>query len=202
MTIEGSGAPFDEDAAFQLLSRLSREIKSYNQGKRSATPEAILKMVNELKRKFANSETTRSATNHFRAWFTGRVPERASESMRSGGQLLRDWEDAEDRSYEYIKEWQCRQARETIESFLTAREAVLDQADLDHYKKKVEQALDRIDLLAEGIYLVRQRIASHLEKHKCYAQAIKVYQQVFDKFGIVLYSRKAQEEIDKLKRKK
>ncbi len=199
MTIEGSGAPFDEEAAFQLLSRLSREIKSYNQGNRSATPEAILKMVNELKRKFANSEATRSATNHFRAWFTGRVPERASESMRSGGQ---DWQDTEDRSHEYMKEWQCRQARETIENFLTAREAVLDQADIDHYKKGVAQALERIDQVADGIYRARHLIARRLERAGRYDQAIKVYQEVIDKFGIDLYSRKAQEEINKLKRKK
>ena len=101
-----------------------------------------------------------------------------------------------------MKKWQFRQARETIEVFLSAREAVLDEADLEFYKNKVEEALRRIDLQADGIYRKQQRLAWNLEKKKRWDQAIAAYQQVIDKFGIDAYIRKAQEEINKLKSKK
>ncbi|MCZ6787395.1 MAG: hypothetical protein O7E54_09550, partial [Planctomycetota bacterium] len=192
----------DEEAARTVLSKVSRKIKAYNAGKRSHTPEDILKLVNTLKTKYPATESAKLASARYRAWFAGRVPDRASDVMRSSGQLLRDWQEAEDRSHEYVKKWEFRQARETIEIFLTAREAVLDQADLDKYREKVEQALGRVDSLADGRYRAQQRIAWNLEKKKRFDQAVKVYQEIIDKFGIDLYRRKAQEEINKIKGKR
>ncbi len=185
-----------------VLSKLSRKIKAYNQGKMRALPEDILKLVREMKQKYPGTEATKAAKSKYRAWFAERVPQRASDLLRSSPQLLKDWHDAEARAYEYVKQWKFREARETIEIFLTAREAVLDQADVANYRAKVQKALERTDLQADGIYRARQRVAWNLEKNKRYDQAIKVYQEVIDKFGIDVYQRKAQEEINKLLTKK
>jgi hypothetical protein len=188
-----------EEGARKVLSDLSRRIKAYDHGKSSATPEKILALVGKLKKDFASTEATQMAREKYRAWFAGKVPERASDLLAGGGQLLKDWQAAEEASYEYVKKWQFREARETIEVFLTAREAVLDPDELDKYKGKVNERLRAIDLRMDGVYRDRAKIAHKLERNKRYDDAVRVYQEIIDKFGIDSYVRKAQEEINRLK---
>jgi pSer/pThr/pTyr-binding forkhead associated (FHA) protein len=191
----------DEDAAKLVPPKLSRKCKDYNARKQRTQAEDIVKLVDTIKRKYPNTEAAQMAKKKYPAWFAGKVPQRASDLLRSGGRLLKDWQEAEDRSYEYVKEWKFREARETIEVFLTAREAILDASDVEYYKKKVDEALRRIDMRADSIFNARRKIAWDHEKKKRYKEAIAVYREIILKFGIDHYVRKAQDEINKIESK-
>ena len=191
-----------ETEARKVLSDLGRKVKAYNQGKQRAQAEDILKLVQTLKTKYPSTPSAKAAMKQYRAWFAGKVPERASDILASGGQLLRDWQETEEKSEEYVKQWRFLEARETIQVFLSAREAVLSGAELEKYRAKVAERLRGIDQMADSNFQgVRRRAWDH-EKKKRYDAAIKAYQEVIDKFGIDSYIRRAQAEINKLKAKK
>ena len=70
---------------------------------------------------------------------------------------------------------------------------------LEDLQVERDQRLRAIDQSAEGIYYARERVARELIKNKRYDQAIAVYQEVVEKFGLDQYVRKAQGEIEKIK---
>jgi len=188
-----------EQAANTLLSKLSRKIKSYHAGKTRGDPAEIFKMVERMKTEFAATTATANARKEFPAWFAGKRPERGINLLRSGSELRKDWDEVVRTSYDYEKEWRFREARETIERFLTQREAVLDADEVEHYRKLTDEKLHRLNLSMDGIYRAQERRSFDLIKKKRYDQAIALFQKVVDKFGIDLYMRKAQAEIQKLK---
>ena len=110
------------------------------------------------------------------------------------GQPAREWQDAEDRASEFMRQWRFREAREAIEVFLTAHEA--------EHKQKATEALQQIALVADAVYRARRVIARDCEKKKFWDGAIRVYQGIIDKFGLDDYARKAQEEINRIKGKR
>jgi len=185
-----------ELAARGVFSDLARKIKAYHAGKQSATPEEILALVEELKTKYPDTEKTADARREWAAWFAGKVPQRASELLAGGGRLDKDWEAAVAAADEFRKEWRFREARETLERFVTAREAVLDPEELERYRELRDRQIQAIDRLAESIYRGREQEANRLLKEKRYDQAIAIYREVIEKFGIDFYMRKAQQEID------
>ena len=191
-----------QQAASTVLSKLARRIRAYHAGKQSATPEIILELVERMKTKYPDTQATEDARRMWPAWFAGRVPQRATELLRSSGKLGKDWDAAVARAEQFRKEQLFREARETIERFVTAREAVLDQADLERYQRMRDDQLDKLDRLAESVYRGQEQRARRLLKNKRYDQAIGVYQKIIEKFGIDYYVRRAQAEIDKIEKLK
>jgi hypothetical protein len=187
-----------QQLATQIVSKLTRRIRAYDAGVESARPEDILKLVERLKTEFADTEATKQVREMYRAWFAGKVPQRASDFLASGSKLRKDWEETLARAAEYEKDWRFREARETVVRFLTSREAILEAADLEEYRRLRDERLRGIDLKAQGIYYAQERRAGDLAKSKRYDQAIRLYQKVIDNFGIDLYVRKAATEIRKL----
>lgn len=186
------------EAARHVLSKLSRRIRSYHHGAQSVTPEEILKLVEELKTTYAGTESAELARKTFPAWFKGAVPQRAVDRLGSDTKIRRDWDEATARAQEYMKEWRFREARETIERFVSARAAVLDEAELEFYRRERDVFLRSVDQRAEGIYYAQERRARDLIKNKRYDQAVQLYKRVIERFGIDMYVRKAQAEIEKI----
>ncbi|MHC4549024.1 MAG: FHA domain-containing protein [Planctomycetota bacterium] len=190
-----------EQEAKKILSKLGRRIKAYHAGK-SVEPEQILELVERLKTEFAGTEAAADARKEWRAWFAGRVPQRAVERLASESRLRKDWTDAVARADAFRKEWRFREARETIERYVAAREAILGPQELEYYQGLRDQQLDNIDRLAASVYGGREGAARRLLKNKRYDAAIEVYQEVVEKFGIDYYVRKAQAEIGKIQQLK
>ena len=186
------------ELAHTILSRLSRKVKAFNAGKQSATATDILKLIETLKTKYPDTENAARAKKTFDVWWDGKVPQRASDLLASGGRLRKDWRETIKRAREYEKKENFREARETIERFVTARESVLDREDLEYSREQRDENFHRIDLLADSYFRGRQGRAETLIKQKRYDRAIKIYQEIIEKFGIDVYVRKAQLEIQKI----
>lgn len=187
--------------ARKIVSRLGLKVRWYHMGKTQTTsPEEILQLVERLKTEYADTEATEQARRQYPRWFKGQVPPRATDIVSSGGKLKKDWKETVARAEEYRKAWQFREARETIEAFLTTREAILDETDRDYYRGEVERQLGVIDGLADSIYRGRERLCRDLVKNRRYDEAIKRMQEVVEKFGIDLYVRKAQAKIQEYKK--
>jgi pSer/pThr/pTyr-binding forkhead associated (FHA) protein len=192
-----------EQEASRILSRLGLKIRGYHMGKTQTTsPEEILQLVERLKTEYADTEKTELARRQYPLWFKGQVPPRASDIVSSGGKLRKDWKETVARADEYRKAWQFREARETIQAFITTREAILDETDRAYYKAEVERQLGVIDGLADSIYRGRERLCRDLVKNRRYDEAIKRMQEVVEKYGIDLYVRKAQAKIEEYKKLK
>jgi len=192
----------NELAARKLHTRLGLKIRSCDRGGMGTRPEDILKIVERMKTEFAATEQTRLAKEEYPAWFAGKVPQRASEYLASGGQLKRDWDQALLDSKEWEKDWRFREAREAIERFLSVREAVLAADELEYYRGKADQQLSRLDLAADGIYRAQERRSWDLLKNRRYDEAILLFKAVIEKFGLDAYVRKAQAEIRKIEEQK
>jgi hypothetical protein len=186
-----------EVLARTVHSDLSRKVRSYHRGAPTATPEEILALVEKLKTEYAGTDQTALARKEFEVWFRGIVPERAITLMGTDAELQREWEATLERATEYQKDWRFREARETVDRFFSTR--VLDEEQLDVFRAERDQRMRAIDQSAESIYYARERVARDLIKNKRYDQAITVWQEVVEKFGIEQYVRKAQAEIEKIK---
>jgi len=185
-----------EQRARKIVSKLGNKILTYHRG--GSDPKEILALVEELKTTYAATEAAAGARDEWPAWFMGNVPERGVDRLAGGTQLERDWQKAKEAADGYRKEWRFREARETITRFITAREAVLDADTLAEYRRLQESYLDTIDRLAASVFSGRQNHARRLIKNKRYDQAIEVYREVMEKFGIDEYVRRAQAEIVKI----
>jgi hypothetical protein len=190
-----------EQGALKVLSKLGRRIKAYHAGK-DVQPEQILELVERLKTEFAGTEHAATARKEWRSWFAGRVPRRAVDLLTSGSRKRKDWEEAVERADAFRKEWRFREARETIDRYITVRESILDDEDLAYYKGLRDQQLEIVDRLAASVYEGRASAARRLVKNKRFDAAIQIYQEVADKFGIDYYVRKAQAEIEKINAQK
>ncbi|MHC4972446.1 MAG: FHA domain-containing protein [Planctomycetota bacterium] len=190
-----------ESGALRVFSKLARRIKAYHAGK-DVQPEQILELVEQMKTEYAGTEQAANARKEWRSWFAGRVPRRAVDLLTSGSRKRKDWEEAVERADAFRKEWRFREARETIDRYITVRESILDDEDLAYYKSLRDQQLDIIDRLAASVYEGRASAARRLIKNKRFDAAIAVYQEVVDKFGIDYYVRKAQAEIQKIQAQK
>lgn len=188
-----------EVLARKVHSDLSRRVRSYHRGAESVTAEDVLKLVQKLKTDYAGTDQTALAEREFEVWFKGIVPERAINLMGTDSKLQKDWEETLERYDEYRKEWRFREARETVERFLATRGAVLDADQLERYRAERDQRLRAIEQSAQGIYEARAQVARDLVKNKRYDQAINVFQEIVDKFGLDQYIRKAQAEIEKIR---
>jgi hypothetical protein len=186
----------------RILSRLGLLIRSYNAGHTEIGAEQILALMQRLKSEYAGTEAAEDARKAYPAWYAGKVPQRASSLLNEGGQLAVDWGLTLDRSDKFRKEWHFREARETIERFVTEREAILDAEDLGRYRELRDQELEKIDRLADSIYRGREALAQKMLVNKRYDDAIALYREVIEKFGIDAYARKAQAEIDKIQKLK
>jgi pSer/pThr/pTyr-binding forkhead associated (FHA) protein len=186
-----------EQGALKVVSKLGRRIKAYHAGK-DVQPEQILELVEQLKTEYAGTEKAAEARKLWRSWFSGRVPRRAVDLLTSGSRKREDWEEAVARADAFRKEWRFREARETIDRYITVRESIFNDEDLAYYKELRDQQLDIIDRLAASVYEGRASVARRLVKNKRFDAAIQVYQEVVDKFGIDFYVRKAQAEIEKI----
>jgi len=191
-----------EEEAKRLVSKLGIYVLSYNQGHEEIQPEQILAIVERLKTDYAATDMTQEARRQWPAWFAGRVPERASNLLAGSGRLSKDWEETLRRADEFRKEMHFREARETIERFVTEREAVLEAADLRAYQEARDRELDKLDKLADSIYRGREATARRLLTNKRYDEAIAVYREVIEKFGLDYYARKAQAEIEKIEKER
>ena len=186
-----------ERGALKVVSKLGRRIKAYHAGK-DVQPEQILELVEQLKTEYAGTKQAAEARKLWRSWFANRVPRRAVDLLTSGSRKRKDWEEAVERAGAFRKEWRFREARETIDRYITVRESILEAEDLAYYKELRDQQLDIIDHLAASVYEGRASAARRLVKNKRIDAAILIYQEVVDKFGIDFYVRKAQAEIQKL----
>jgi hypothetical protein len=187
-----------EQEANRVLSRLGLLLRSYNTGHVEVGPEQIRPLVERLKTEFAATEAAAWARREYPAWFAGRVPQRATELLAGGGAADKAWEGALERSAEFRKEMRFREARETIERFVTEREAVLAAEELRSYERRRDEELEKIDALAESVYRGREGVAQRLLVNKKYDEAIAVYAEVIEKFGIDTFARRAQAEIAKI----
>lgn len=190
-----------EQGALRVFSKLARRIKAYHAGK-DVQPEQILELVEQMKTEYAGTEQAATARKEWRSWFAGRVPRRAVDLLTSGSRKRKDWEEAVERADAFRKEWRFREARETIDRYITVRESILEDEDLAYYKELRDQQLAIIDKLAASVYEGRASAARRLAKNKRFDAAIAVYQEVVDKFGIDYYVRKAQAEIQKIEAQK
>jgi hypothetical protein len=186
----------------RILSRLGILILSYNRGHAEVGPEQILPLMQRLKTDYAGTEAAENARVSYPAWYAGKVPQRASSLLNEGGQLGADWQAALERSDRFRKEWHFREAKETIERFVTEREAILDASELGRYQQLRDEELDKIDRLAESIYRGRDALVQKLLVNKRFDDAIALYREVIEKFGIDSYARKAQAEIEKIQKLK
>ncbi len=189
--------------ANRILYELGRDIDGYHWGYQTKTAEGILAMVQRLKTEYADTEASRQARKLYPAWFEGRVPERGSEMSGGGSPEQRrfetEWKDALRRSKEFEQEWRFREARETLERFLSAREAVMtDDATVDKYRRLLKEELARLDLSASGRFAMEERRAWEMQKLNKHDDAIAVMRKIIERFGIDQYARRAQEEIGKI----
>ncbi|MGQ0613799.1 MAG: FHA domain-containing protein [Planctomycetaceae bacterium] len=187
----------------RILYELGRDIDGYHWGYPSKTAEGILALVQRLKTEYADTEASRQARKLYPAWFEGRVPERGSETSGGGSPEQRrfetEWRDALRRSREFEQEWRFREARETLERFLSAREAVMtDDATVDTYRRLLKEELSRLDLAAGGRFAMEERRAWEMQKLNKHDDAIAVFRKIIERFGIDQYARRAQEEIGKI----
>jgi pSer/pThr/pTyr-binding forkhead associated (FHA) protein len=187
------------EAAATLVSKLTRRIGAYHSGKEKATARSILELCERLKTEYANTEGTKSARELYPAWFAGKVPKRAADLIGTGDQLQNDWNEALAKALDYEKEWRFREARETVLRFVSAREPIMSSRDLQRFKRERDQKLAAINLKADGIYRAQERRAGALAKSKKYDQAVAIYRRVIETFGLDIYVRKSQAEIDRLK---
>jgi len=187
------------EAAATLVSKLTRRIGAYHYGKEKATARGILELCERLKTEYANTEGTKKARELYPAWFAGKVPKRAADLLGAGDQLEIDWNTAQAKALEYQKEWRFREAKETVIRFVSAREPIMSARDLQRYQRELDAKLGAIDLYADGIYRAQERRAGALAKSKSYDQAIAIYRKVIETFGLDIYVRKSQAEIDRLK---
>jgi len=187
----------------EIYGKVQILILSYNRGHTlESGPDKILPLMKQLREKYAGTEWSEAARKEYPAWFAGRVPQPASELLAGGGRLSKDWSDALERSEAYRKEWAFREAKETVQRFVTEREAILGAGDLATYQQLRDDELLKIDRLAESIYRGREAEAERLLKIKRYDEAIAVYQKVVEKFGIDAWVRKAQGEISRIQKLK
>ncbi|MEM8885639.1 MAG: FHA domain-containing protein [Planctomycetota bacterium] len=192
-----------ERASLQLLSRMSRKIANYDRGG-SASPDEILKMMNQLKTEYAGTENEERAAQTFPEWYAGNVPEPAVDRRNPMRKLKRDWEEVCAQADEYRKKENFREARETLERFVRVRETTLDEFDLQWLRGQLRNRVGNIERLASTYYSSTERRARDLIKKKRWGQATDLYRKVIANYGIDKYVRKAKEaiaEIEELKRK-
>jgi hypothetical protein len=188
------------EEAKKIVARLGMLIRSYNVGQTKA--DEILPLVKQLREKYADTEIAQSIKKDYPAWWAGKTPQPASELLAGGSRLEKDWEAAVARSEEYRKENAFREAKETIERFVSEREAILGAGDLATYEQLRDDELLKIDNLAESVFRGRQAEAERLLKNKRYDQAIAAYREVVEKFGLDVWVRRAQAEISKIEQMK
>lgn len=189
-----------EQEARKIYSKAQLLILSYNRGHViESGPDRIHPLMKQLRDTYAGTEASEAARKEYPAWFALKTPQPAIE-VAAGGRHRKDWDDAVARSEEYRKEWAFREARETIERFVTEREHILDASDLSEYEQLRDEELTKIDRLAESVYRGRESEAERLIKNKRYDDAILVYRKVVEKFGIDAWVRRAQAEISKIEK--
>lgn len=192
-----------EQEARKVYSKVQLLILSYNLGHTlESGPDKIHPLMKQLRETYAGTEASEAAKKEYPAWFALKTPQPASELLAGGGRLRKDWEEAVARSEGYRKEWAFREAKETVERFVTEREAILPADDLVTYQQLRDDELLKIDRLAESIYRGREAEAERLLKNKRYDDAILVYRKVVEKFGIDVWVRRAQSEIGKIEKLK
>ncbi|MCK6461859.1 MAG: hypothetical protein L6Q95_18420, partial [Planctomycetes bacterium] len=192
-----------EQEARKIYAKVQLLILSYNRGHTlESGPDKIHPLMRQLRETYAGTESSEAAKKEYPAWFALKTPQPASELLAGGGRLRKDWEEAVARSEEYRKEWAFREAKETVERFVTEREAILPAGDLVTYEQLRDEELGKIDRLAESVYRGREAEAERLIKNKRYDDAILVYRKVVEKFGIDVWVRRAQSEIGKIEKLK
>jgi len=192
-----------EQEARKIYAKVQLLILSYNRGHTlESGPDKIHPLMKQLRETYAGTEASEAAKKEYPAWFALKTPQPASELLAGGGRLRKDWEEAVARSEEYRKEWAFREAKETVERFVTEREAILPAGDLVTYEQLRDEQLLRIDRLAESVYRGREAEAERLLKNKRYDDAILVYRKVVEKFGIDAWVRRAQSEIARIEKLK
>ncbi|HEX5135791.1 MAG TPA: FHA domain-containing protein [Planctomycetota bacterium] len=192
-----------EEEARKIFAKVQIFILSYNRGHVAESgPDKIHPLMKQLREKYAGTEASEAAKKEYPAWFALKTPQPASELLAGGGRLQKDWEEAVARSMEYRKEWAFREAKETVERFVTEREDILGAGDLATYEQLRDDELNRIDSFAESVYRGREAEAERLVRAKRYDDAILVYRKVIEKFGIDAWVRRAQAEIGKIEKLK
>jgi hypothetical protein len=192
-----------EEEAKRIFSKVQLLILSYNRGHVvESGPDKIHPLMRQLRETYAGTEASEAARKEYPAWFALKTPQSASELLTGGGRLGKDWEDAVARSEAYRKEWAFREAKETLERFVTEREAILGAGDLATYEQLRDDELTTIDRMAESVYHGREAEAERLIRNKRYDDAILVYRKVVEKFGIDAWVRRAQSEISKIEKLK
>lgn len=187
-----------EEQANPILALITRKIWNYNLGA-DTDPQEILRLIERLKTEFAGTDVTDMARKSYPQWFEGKAPPRGDDAGRPGGWVRADFDKALARARDYEKSWNFREARETVQSFLASREAALSPADLDLYRKEVQENVRRIEMLADSVFRGQEQEVTRLLKNKRYDQAIAIYTRIRDSFGIDTYVRKAQAGIDSIK---
>jgi hypothetical protein len=91
-----------------------------------------------------------------------------------------------------------REARETLMRFVTTREGVVADDQLDFYRRERDLQLANLDRLASSAYWDADSKARAAVKNHRYDDAIRYFREVIEKFGIDEYARKAQAEINKI----
>jgi hypothetical protein len=192
-----------EQEARKIFARVQILIMSYNQGhKVESPPEKIHQLMKQLRETYAGTEWSEAAKRDYPAWFALKTPQPASELLAGGSRLQKDWDEAVARSEEYRRGWAFREAKETVERFVTEREAILGAGDLATFEQLRDDQLMRIDRLAESVFRGRAAEAERLVKNKRYDDAIRAYREVVEKFGIDEWVRRAQAEISKIEKLK
>jgi len=192
-----------EQEARKVFSKVQLYILSYNRGHVvESGPDKIHPLMRELREKYAGTEASEAAKKEYPAWFALKTPQPASELLGEGGRLRKDWDEAVARSEQYRKEWAFREAKETVERFVTEREAILGAGDIATYEQLRDDELNKIDSLADSVYRGREAEAERLIKNKRYDDAILIYRKVIEKFGIDVWVRRAQAEIAKIEKLK
>ena len=186
-----------EREALQLLSRMANKIANYNRGG-SAEPAEILRMMNQLKAEYAGTEQELDAARTYPEWYAGQIPEPNVNRTNPLRKLKREWEEACEQAETYRKQEHFREARETLERFVRVRESTLDAFDLEWLDGELEKRIGIIDQLAGTYYSSAERRADDLIKKKRWDQAIALYRQVIDNYGIDKYVRKAKEAIARI----
>jgi hypothetical protein len=187
-----------EQEATRLESKVNNLILSYNRGHPETGPEQILPLVKRLREEFSDTDAAARVRASYPAWYRGVTPERASDVRAGGGRYRKEWDEVVARSEQHRKGQAFREARETVERFVTEREAVLDAEDLATYKQLRDEEVAKLDQLAESVYRGRQSEAEKLLKVKRYDEAIAIYRAIVEKFGIDAYVRQAQAEITRI----
>jgi Inner membrane component of T3SS, cytoplasmic domain len=192
-----------EREARDIFDKAQLLIMSYNRGHVvESGPDKIHPLMKQLRETYAGTEWSELAKREYPAWFALKTPQPASELLAGGGRMQKDWDEAVARSEEYRKEWAFREAKETVERFVTEREAILGAGDLATYEQLRDDELGKIDRLAESVYRGREAEAERLIKNKRYDDAILGYRKVVEKFGIDEWVRRAQAEIAKIEKLK